>query len=79
MSNWLINSSLTLSNNDELSSSQHPFNLYQSGDTIRIGTRRTPSSSNAAGYEGEVCFDDNYVYLYSTGQWNRIAINRTTF
>ena len=38
---------------------------------------KTPASSSADGYEGEVCQDATYVYFYCDGSWKRIA--KSTF
>ena len=34
---------------------------------------KTPASSSEDGYEGEVCQDATYLYLYCDGSWKRIA------
>lgn len=34
---------------------------------------KTPASSSADGYEGEVCQNATYVYFYFDGSWTRIA------
>ena len=38
---------------------------------------KTPASSSADGYEGEVCQDTSYLYFYLGGSWKRIA--KSTF
>lgn len=35
----------------------------------------TPASSAADGYEGQICSDANYVYLYRSGSWKRAALS----
>jgi hypothetical protein len=44
-------------------------------DTIRLRTSKTPTSSTAQGYQGEICYDSNYMYIcvaYNT--WKRIPL-----
>lgn len=44
-------------------------------DRPRIPTK-TPASSTADGYDGEICQDANYVYFYNKDDsppWSRIA------
>jgi len=36
--------------------------------------RKTPLSSDD-GYLGEVCADDNYVYVRGTSAWKRLSLN----
>jgi hypothetical protein len=37
---------------------------------------KTPGSTSADGYDGEVCRDANYLYVYSAGSgWKRIAMS----
>lgn len=45
------------------------------GDTVRVQTSRTPASATAAGNQGEVCWDANYVYVcVSANSWKRAAL-----
>lgn len=49
--------------------------LQINGDTQRLwGVRRTPANSAAAGFLGETCFDDNFVYIYTSVGWKRTAL-----
>ena len=49
--------------------------LHCSGDTVRlIPTGRTPANSAAAGNDGEMCADNNFVYLHTGGSWRRAAL-----
>jgi hypothetical protein len=44
-------------------------------DTIRLRSSKTPTSSSAQGYQGEICYDSNYMYIcvaYNT--WKRIPL-----
>lgn len=36
---------------------------------------KTPASSSADGYEGEVCADGSYIYSYRNGSWKRAALS----
>lgn len=38
--------------------------------------RKTPASTSADGYVGEVCYDASYVYFYIEGTgWKRAALS----
>jgi hypothetical protein len=38
--------------------------------------RKTPASTNAVGYDGEICRDGNYIYIHSRGTgWKRAALS----
>jgi oxalate decarboxylase/phosphoglucose isomerase-like protein (cupin superfamily) len=42
----------------------------------RIRTARTPASASAAGNQGEICWDANYIYICTaTNTWKRVAIS----
>lgn len=44
-------------------------------DSIRIRTSKTPATSSAAGYQGQVCWDGSYVYIaVDTNKWKRSEI-----
>lgn len=43
-------------------------------DTPRV-PEKTPVSSSADGYEGEVCADGNYAYFYRNGSWKRASLS----
>jgi hypothetical protein len=46
------------------------------GDTLQINTSRTPSSSSATGYPGEICWDGSYLYVCTASNtWQRIALS----
>ena len=46
------------------------------GDTIMIANQRTIVNSNDTGYQGEICYDSNYVYVcISDNVWKRTAIS----
>ncbi|MFA5025016.1 MAG: hypothetical protein WC503_00715 [Candidatus Shapirobacteria bacterium] len=43
-------------------------------DSIRIRTSKTPATSAAAGYAGQICWDGSYVYLcFDTNKWRRVS------
>ncbi|MFA6065260.1 MAG: hypothetical protein WCW44_04890 [archaeon] len=45
-------------------------------DGIRIRTAKTPASATAAGTQGDICWDANYVYIcVATNSWKRVAIS----
>jgi len=44
-------------------------------DTLRLTTAKTPATSGAAGTQGDICWDANYVYVcIATNSWKRAAI-----
>lgn len=46
------------------------------GDTIRLRTSRTPASASASGDPGEICWDDDYVYVcVAADMWKRAALS----
>ena len=46
------------------------------GDTIRLRNQRTIPSSNTFGEAGEICYDQNYIYIcIATDTWRRVAIS----
>lgn len=45
------------------------------GNTLRLRTSRTPASASAAGNQGDLCWDANYVYVcVGTNTWKRAAL-----
>ena len=47
-------------------------------DVLRLRTAKTPASSGAAGNQGDICFDDNYLYrCIATNIWIRFAKDPT--
>ena len=36
---------------------------------------KTPASSSADGYQGEICRDANYLYLFQDGTWKRASLS----
>jgi hypothetical protein len=51
----------------------NPVDIYSSNPRIR--TSRTPASAAAAGNQGEICWDANYIYVCTAANtWKRVAI-----
>ena len=49
--------------------------LDVNSDAIRIRTAQTPASATAAGTQGMICWDANYIYVCTaTNTWKRTAI-----
>ena len=45
-------------------------------DSIRLRSSKTPASGNAIGNTGDMCWDNNYLYVcVSTNSWKRSAIS----
>lgn len=60
----------------DISSSSDFHYISTSGDTLRIITPRTPSSSTDDGYIGEICWDTDYIYLCTANNtWKRVALS----
>jgi hypothetical protein len=46
------------------------------GNTMRVTYPRTPASGNAAGNQGDICWDSGYLYVcISTNSWKRSALS----
>jgi len=49
--------------------------LDVNSDIIRLRTAKTPASSGAAGNQGDICWDADYIYVCTaTNTWERAAI-----
>ncbi len=49
--------------------------LDVNSDLVRVRTAKTPASASAAGNQGEICWDSNYVYVcVATNTWKRAAL-----
>jgi hypothetical protein len=49
--------------------------LDVNSDTIRLRTARTPATAGAAGNQGDICWDADYIYICTaTNTWKRVAI-----
>jgi len=44
-----------------------------------VSTPNTPSSTSAPGTLGQIAYDDNYIYVYTTTGWKRLANQLQTF
>jgi len=78
-SNWIEypSTALYISDNYDSTSSTKDTFISLGGDTLKICTQRTPTSSGN-GFTGEICFDNNYLYYcYATNQWGRIALSKS--
>jgi hypothetical protein len=50
--------------------------ITNSGDTLRILNSRTHSSSSSTCYQGEICWDSNYLYVaIADNTWTRCALS----
>lgn len=68
--------SITDSTSTEPSSSSYDWQFANKGDTLRVMTDRTPSGPSATGLKGEICWDENYIYVcVDTNSWKRAAIS----
>lgn len=51
------------------------YNFRQWGDTIVIHGSRTISSPNSTGFKGEICYDNNFLYIcVADNIWKRCAL-----
>jgi hypothetical protein len=49
--------------------------LDVNSDIIRVRTAKTPASASAAGNQGDICWDANYVYIcVATNTWKRASL-----
>ena len=45
------------------------------GDTLRIRNQRTIANSSDSGQQGEICYDNSYLYIcISSNTWRRISL-----
>jgi len=72
--NWQIDSGLTLSDALDATSSNKSRSLIVHGDTMRLTTPRSIPGPLSTGYSGEICWDDNYLYLHTSTGWKRITL-----
>lgn len=46
------------------------------GDTLQVVSDRTPSSSSDIGNKGEICKDNDYIYVCTASDtWKRIGLS----
>lgn len=51
-------------------------NLRLHSDVLRIDTAKTPASAGAAGNQGDICWDADFVYVcVGSSQWKRAALS----
>lgn len=56
------------------STTSYNYYLSTGGDTIRVATDWTPTTSSDAGYKGELRWDSTYLYIcIATNTWRRVA------
>jgi hypothetical protein len=49
--------------------------LDVNADSIRVRTAQTPATAGAAGNQGEIAWDADYIYVcVATDTWKRVAI-----
>ena len=49
--------------------------IHGSGNTARItDASRTPANSAAPGNDGEICYDNSFIYVHTGGSWRRAAL-----
>jgi hypothetical protein len=59
----------------EYSSTSMSRYIVLNGDTFRVMNQRTIVNSNDTGYQGEICYDSNYMYVcVSDNLWKRLAL-----
>lgn len=57
-------------------STTSPYYIQCDGDTIRLSTQRTPTTSSATGNIGEWCADSNYIYIcVGSNTWKRVSLS----
>ena len=50
-----------------------------SGDTLIVGTSKTPASASAAGTQGQIAWDASYIYVaVADNTWKRAALSTWT-
>jgi hypothetical protein len=58
-----------------INTSSPTVGIDANNDTIRLRTARTPASGTATGAIGEICWDNNYVYVcVATNTWKRASL-----
>lgn len=80
MSQYQFPGQVYVSDNLDPTSSSNGYFVSLQGDTIRILQKRTIVNSNDAGYTGEICMDDDYIYYCIDGDglnatWKRLALS----
>jgi len=49
---------------------------FKTSGTFHLTTSKTPSSSSDSGSQGQIAWDNNYIYAYGTdSQWRRAALS----
>lgn len=64
-----------LADNYYPTSTSSPFYLLCQGDTLTLMTQRTPASSTDTGFQGEICWDSNNLYIcVSNNNWKKLPL-----
>ena len=61
---------------DGSADAEHNVNFLATyGSTLRLATNRTIPSSDTSGYTGEICRDQNFIYVcVADNTWKRAAL-----
>jgi hypothetical protein len=72
-----VDGTMYVASDTNLITSTSLYNQFiYSGDTLLMATPRTITYSNDTGYQGEICFDANYMYYcVANNTWKRMALN----
>lgn len=78
--NWVIDSGISLATYGSpiATSSSDVHQLLVEGDTIRVAISRTPAHANSTGYSGEICWDENNLYIHIGTEWKKIPLSSIT-
>lgn len=74
---WNAGDRLTIDTAGKFGISCVPTALFDiNSDILRLRTAKTPATAGAAGNQGDICGDANYIYrCISTNSWKRAALN----
>lgn len=74
--NWVMDTGITLDSypSNLTTTSDLPRNIIVNGDTIRLVQTRAPTLPNSPGLPGEICWDDNFLYLHTGNVWRKIPL-----
>lgn len=64
---------------EDTSSNPGSYLLTINGSNIRLTQIKTPSAHDDTGFQGEICYDQNYMYVHNGQRWTRIALDKTDF
>lgn len=73
---FAVRLSILSGGNIGMNTSEPVESLDINGNTVRIRTARTPASASAAGTQGSIAWDSNFIYVcVSASSWKRVAIS----